>query len=66
MLDHHLDLQRKDSSDNWNDWGSQTCSPYGTTSDCTIDGDPNWKFYYHWMSHTEYEICQEGGTCPWQ
>lgn len=69
MLDHHSNLMRKDSNDNWHDWGSQTCSPYGTTSDCTIDGDPNWKFYYNTtskISNTEYEVCQVGGSCPWQ
>jgi hypothetical protein len=57
MLDHHHYLQSKDSSGNWNDWTGQ--SKWSKN----IDGS-DW--YYYKISNTNYEICENGGACPWQ
>jgi len=57
MLDHHKNLQRKNSSGTWLDWGEQ---------DEWFTSVNNNDFYYHKMSNTAYEVCESGSTCPWQ
>lgn len=57
MLDHHSYLQYKDSSNNWHFWSAQ-----GLYSD-NVDGGA---YYWHQMTNSQYEICQNGGSCPWQ
>jgi hypothetical protein len=63
-LDHHQGLTFKDANSNWPDWAQQfKSSTYGRTPD-GVNGIPGYN--YHKMSNTEYEVCQNGGPCPWQ
>jgi len=63
-LDHHKGLTFKDALSNWPDWAQQfQATAYGRYPD-GVNGIPG--YYYHKMSNTEYEVCQNGGTCPWQ
>lgn len=59
MLDHHKGLQFKDSDNEWFNWTGQTDQNPPPNVD-------NNAYYWHRMSNTEYEICETGGTCPWQ
>ncbi|HUZ53039.1 MAG TPA: hypothetical protein VMU94_10990 [Streptosporangiaceae bacterium] len=63
-LDHHKGLTYKNALGDWPDWAQQFKSTtYGRSPD-GVNGIPGYN--YDKISNTEYEVCQNGGSCPWQ
>jgi hypothetical protein len=62
-LDHHKGLTYKNALSDFPDWAQQFKSTGIFPPDGT-NGIPG--YTYHKMTNTEYEVCQNGGSCPWQ
>lgn len=63
-LDHHKGLTFKNAAGDWPDWAQQFKSTYYGRWPDGVNGIPGYN--YHKMSNTQYEVCSNGGSCPWQ